>query len=177
MRSPDKKPRGDSKLDALSVDQQEKLAEWLTIENLTYAEARMRVAEEFGVTTSASALQSFYARFAAPWKYMLARGEAETFADLMDGQFDAATIKKAKQLAFDAMAHPQPDLKSAKTLLKFIGDSHKLTLAEKKLTLDDRKVKLLEAKAELADRAKIVTDDAELSDEQKLQRYKQIFGA
>lgn len=171
-----RKTRGDSKLDALPPAQQEQLAEWLTIENLTYAEARARVAEQFGVFTSLSALQSFYARFAAPWKYTRAHGEAETFAQLMEGQFDAATIKKAKQLAFDAMANPQPDLKSAKALLKIVGDSHKLTLAEKKLTLDERKVTLLEAKAALADKGKAIAGDENLTEEQKGAQLRSLFG-
>ena len=42
---------------------------------------------------------------------------------------------------------------------------------------DQRKVKLLEAKAQLADQAKAVTDDTALTDEEKLTRFKQIFGA
>ncbi len=134
-----RKTRGDSKLDALQPAQQEQLAEWLTVENITYAEARARCADQFGVSTSLSALQAFYARFAAPWKYTRARGEAETFAQLMEGQFDAATIKRAKQLAFDALANPKPDLNSAQTLLKIVGESAKLSLQERKLLLDAEK--------------------------------------
>lgn len=138
-----RKPRSDSKLDALNPEQQERLAEWLTIENLSYAAARERVREEFGVSTTASALAGFYSRFAAPWKYARARGEAESFAALMEGQFDAASIKAARQLAFSALTSPQPDLQAAKALLKIVGDSAKLTLAERKLTLDAEKFRQL----------------------------------
>ena len=49
-----KKPRGDSKLDALNGQQQALLAEWLTLENLTYEEAQKRVLENFGVSTTRS---------------------------------------------------------------------------------------------------------------------------
>ncbi|MBI5693655.1 MAG: hypothetical protein HZC55_26560 [Verrucomicrobia bacterium] len=171
-----RKPRGDSKLDALSPAQQERLAEWLTIENLTYAEALVRVREEFGVSTSRSALHGFFTRVAAPWKYAQARGEAETFAGLMEGQFDAATIKKAKQLAFDAVAGPRPDLKSARTLLKIIGDTAKQQLAERRLELDTRKVTLLEAKAALADRAKGISDNSALTPEEKAAQLRALFG-
>ncbi|MBI5770823.1 MAG: hypothetical protein HZA93_23805 [Verrucomicrobia bacterium] len=171
-----RKPRGDSKLDALAPSQKEQLAEWLTVENLTYAEARTRVAEQFGVFTTASALQSFYSRFAAPWSYARAAGDAEAFASLMEGKFEPAAIKAAKQLAFTALTSPQPDLKTAKTLFKIVGDSAKLTLAQEKISLDARKVALLEKKAAQADAASAVTSDAKLSDEEKFARYRQIFG-
>jgi hypothetical protein len=171
-----RKPRSDSKLDALSEEQHVTLAEWLTIENVSYADAKARVLDQFGVSTSVAALQSFFSRFAAPWKYARAAGEADSFADLMEGKFDAATIKKAKQLAFDAMSGPRPDLKAAKALLKIVGDSAKLSLAQEKLSLDARKVKILEAKAAQADAAKAVTSDESLTPEQQLLRYRQIFG-
>lgn len=130
-----KKPRGDSKLDALNGQQQALLAEWLTIENVTYAQAQKRVAEQFGITTTRSALCSFYSRFAAPWKFARAAGEADQFAELMEGKFDEATIKRTKQLAFEALTSPQPDIKAAKALLKIVGDSAKIELQKKTLTL------------------------------------------
>jgi hypothetical protein len=171
-----KKPRSDSKLDALPPEQQEQLAEWLTIENVSYAEARKRVRQRFGVSTSAAALQGFYSRFAAPWKYLRAKGEADQFAALMEGHFDEASIKRAKQLAFEAMTAPRPDLKAAKALLKIVGDSAKVEIARQKLTLDSRKVAVLEAKAKLADQAKDIAGDANLSDEEKAQRVRSLFG-
>lgn len=128
-----KKPRGDSKLDALNGQQQALLAEWLTIENVTYAKAQERVLAEFGLATTRSALCSFYARFAAPWKYARAAGEADQFAELMEGKFDAATIKRTKQLAFEALTSPQPDIKAAKALLKIVGDSAKIELQKQTL--------------------------------------------
>lgn len=131
--SDDKKPRGDSKLDALNGQQQALLSEWLTVENLTYAKARERVREQFGITTTRSALCSFYARVAAPWKYARAAGEADQFADLMEGKFDAATIKRTKQLAFEALTSPTPDIKAAKALLKIVGDSAKIDLQRQTL--------------------------------------------
>lgn len=171
-----RKPRGDSKLDALPLEQQELLAEWLTVENLTYAKARDRVKKQFGVSTTTSALAGFYARFAAPWRYTRAHGEAESFAALMEGKFDAASIKAAKQLAFTALTSPTPDLKSAKALLKIVGDSAKLTLQQEKLLLDARKVALLEAKAALADKAKSIVADKNLSEEEQGAELRALFG-
>ncbi len=171
-----KKPRGDSKLDALPLPQKETLSEWLTVDNLTYDEAKARVASEFGVFTTKSALCSFYSRFAAPWSYTRAAGDAEAFGALMDGKFEPAAIKKAKQLAFTALTSPQPDLKTAKTLLKIVGDSAKLDLAKEKVSLDARKVALLEAKAALADKAKGISDNEALTPEQKAAQLRSLFG-
>lgn len=171
-----KKPRSDSKLDALTREQKEQLASWLTVENLSYAKARARLLKEHGVATSPAALVSFYSRFASPWKYAQAKGEADAFAQLMEGQFDAATIKRAKQLAFEAMSGPKPDLKSAKALLKMVGDSAKVKIAEERVSLDTRKVKLLEQKAAQADAAKGIVTDTELTEEEKAQRLRSLFG-
>jgi len=171
-----RKPRSDSKLDALTPQQREQLCSWLTIENRSYAEVKALAREHFDITTSDPALVAFYSRVAAPWKYAQARGEADTFEKLMEGKFDAATIKRAKQLAFESMSGPRPDLKAAKTLLKIIGDSAKLTLAQDRLGLDARKVALLEQKAALADEAKLVAGNKNLTPDEQLSRYKQIFG-
>ena len=176
MRAKDKKPRGDSKLDGLTPEQKAQLAGWLTVENKTYEETRALVASEFGVFTSNDALRRFYSLFAVPWQYAQARNEADAFGNLMEGNFDAATIKRAKQLAFSALTEREPDVKTAKALLKIVGDSAKQTLAEKKVTLDERKVTLLEAKAALADKAKGISDNDELTPEQKAAQLRALFG-
>lgn len=170
-----KKIRGDSRLDALPPEQKEQLADWLTVDNLTYAQARDRVKAEFGVSTNVSALCSFFSRFATPRKYARSREAAEEFAELMEGNFDAATIKAAKQIAFDAMTAQRPDLKSARAVLKIVGDSQKLALAQEKLSLDARKVKLLEQKAALADQATGIEQDKTLTEEEKAQRMRALF--
>ena len=57
-----RKPRSDSVLDSLPPERREQLVRWLVDENLKYPEAVTRVWERFGVKTSVSALQKFYAR-------------------------------------------------------------------------------------------------------------------
>jgi hypothetical protein len=171
-----RKPRSDARLLSLPLEQQEQIASWLTIENLSYETVRAKIAKELGVQTSAGALHSFYSTFAAGWKYSRAKGEADAFAQLLDGRFDEATTKRVQQLAFECLAGPQPDLKAAKTLIKIVGDTHKLTLQQQRLELDARKVALLEKKAAQADEAKAVTDDSALTAEEKLARMRQIFG-
>lgn len=130
------KPRGDSKLDALTPEQKTQLAEWLTVENLTYPKAKARVLEKFGVSTTASALCSFFSRYAAPWSYAQAAGDAESFASLISGQIEPAALKRATQLAFSALTNRKPDIKAAKALFKIVGDSAKLKLATDRLALD-----------------------------------------
>lgn len=171
-----KKIRGDSKLDALPPAQKEQLADWLTIDNLTYAQARDRVLAEFGVATTTSALCSFFSRVATPRKYARSREAAEEFAQLMEGQFDEATIKAAKQIAFDAITAQHPDLKSAKAVLKIVGDARKLTIAQEKLSLDARRVSLLEQKAAQADAASKVMQDATLTPAQREAAVKEALG-
>ncbi len=170
-----KKPRGDSKLDALLPAQKEQLAEWLTVENMTYAKAKARVAKEFGVATTASALASFYSRFAAPWSYARASADAEAFASIVEGTIEPALIKRTKQLAFKALTDRKPDVKTAKALLKMIGDSAKITLQKEKLGLDARKVTLLEAKAALADKAKAIANNQALSEEEQAAQMRALF--
>lgn len=175
--TPEKKRRGGASLhNKLTPEQRAQLAEWLTLQNLTYEDALELVAQQFGVKSSVDALRRFYASFAVPWQYSQASGDAEAFGDLMEGKFDEATIKRAKQLAFVMLTEKTPNVSAAKTLLKIVGDSAKLALAEKKVALDERKVTLLEAKAALADKAKGISDNEALTPEQKAAQLRALFG-
>ena len=170
------KPRADAKLKSMPQAQQDALCEWLTVENVTYSEARKRLKAQFAVSTSLASLSDYYSSVAVPWKYARARGLADELATMSDGSFDAVTVKRLQQLLFEMSVSNRVDLRSIKTLAKIVGDSHKLTLAQSRLELDKRKVKILEAKAAQADQAKQVTEDKDLTAEEKLARYKQIFG-
>jgi hypothetical protein len=178
MTPTDKKRRGGKKslFNKLTPEQRVQLASWLTVENLTYKDARELVESQFGVSTSEDALVRFYSSFAVPWQYSQASDEAEAFGKLMEGNFDDATIRRAKQLAFSALTDRNPDVKTAKALLKIVGDSAKVDLAKERLTLDARKVALLEAKAALADRAKGIAGDSNLTEEQKGAQLRSLFG-
>jgi hypothetical protein len=52
-----------AKLDALTPAQRATLISWLTVENVTYAVAKTRVAEQFGIVTNRNGLSKFYRRF------------------------------------------------------------------------------------------------------------------
>lgn len=134
-RKPDQKPRGDSKLDALSSEQKELLSEWLTVENVTYAKARTRVAKEFGVTTTASALSSFYGSVALPWKYARDHKLAQSLSQLEEGKFQPAMRKQIERLAFQITTSNRVDVKTLKALVKMITDGEKIELQKKTLSL------------------------------------------
>lgn len=179
MTPTDKKRRGDkaSLYNRLATDERRaQVASWLTIENLTYKDARELVESQLGISTSEDALRRFYSSFAVPWQYAQASNDAESFGQLMEGNFDAATIKRAKQLAFSALTERKPDVKTAKALLKIVGDSAKHDIAKERLALDDRKVKLLEAKARKADETEGIVKDATLTPAEKEARVKAVFG-
>lgn len=173
----EKKQRGGKGLfNKLAPEQREQLAEWLTLQNVTYEDALELVEQQFGVKSSVTALRRFYASFAVSWEYSRASGDAQAFGDLMEGKFDEASIKRAKQLAFSMLTDRNPNVSAAKTLLKIVGDTAKHQLAEKRLALDERKVTLLEAKAALADKAKGISDNDELTPEQKAAQLRSLFG-
>lgn len=170
------KPRPDSVLKNLPPAQQDALFAWLTAENITYAEARKRLAEQFSVRTSPAALSAYYSSVVVPRKYAEARGLADDLAKLAEGSFDPATTKRLQQLLFEMSVSNRVDLKAIKTLAKIVGDSHKLTLAQSRLELDKRKVKILEAKAAQADEAQGIAGNKKLSSEEKERRIKAVFG-
>ena len=134
-RKPDQKPRGDSKLDALTSEQKELLAEWLTVENITYAKAKTRVADQFGVHTTPSALSSFFGSVALPWKYARDHKLAQTLADLEEGKFKPAIRKQIERLAFQLTTSNRVDVKSLKAFLKMITDGEKVELQRQTLSL------------------------------------------
>lgn len=171
-----RKPRSDSVIQSLEPAQREQVKEWLSDKNLSYKETAAKIAEEFGIKTSAGALQSWFVRFERPRQYAAAKGAADEFAALMDGQWTSATLKLAQQLAFELLSSPTPAIGAAKTLFKIIGDSAKLEIAREKVGLDARKVAVLEQRAALATAAEDIAKDAKATDEQKTERLKQVFG-
>ena len=172
-----KKPRSDSKLDSLPPKQKEEVCRWLAEENISYEEARNRVAARFGVLVSSdSTFSDFYHSVALPWKYARSRGLADEFAKAAAGNFEPAAIKRIQQLLFESAADQHVDFKALKTLAKILGDSHRQTLNTERLELDKRKVKILERKAEAFDKAKGVLENKELTEEEKAAQMRSLFG-
>lgn len=152
------------------------VASWLTVENLTYEDVHELIEKELGLTTSADALRRFYSSFAVPWQYATAAKEADAFGAEIEGNFDAPTIKRLKQLAFTLATERNPNVDALKAVTKIVGDSLKLQLASERLDLDKRKVALLEAKAQQAEAAEGIAKDAALTPTEKEARIKAVFG-
>jgi hypothetical protein len=174
-----KKPRSDAKLLSMPPHYKEALIRWLTEDNLSYAEAKARLKEEYSVNTSTGALSQFYATQCFSLRYSQAREVADTVAEemtLSPEKFDEATIALIKQKAFERAVAKDGNLDELAILAKMLHDSAKLRLKVQDQALQERRIKILEKKADMADKASAVTSDTELTDAEKLKRYKQIFG-
>lgn len=174
-----RKKRSDNKLAALNPEQKAMLRTWLVDENLSYVEARQRLIDDFNVTVSTGALTKFYATEC----FAMSQSSARAFAEQVEKQvlasdstFDRATLALIKQKAFERAVAKNGNIDELATLAGIIGDSAKLELKKKDQQLAERRIAILEKKAAQADEAKQVNGRADLSDEEKLARYKQIFG-
>ncbi len=146
MRTRNTKARGDSHLDALTPEQQAELNLWLTTGNPTYAKAVTHVRRAYGVSTNVSSVRSYYFNVALPWSYAQARGAAQEIAQLQEGSFEPAILKRLQQLAFELMTAPRTDVKTLRAFMKMLGDSRKLQLQQQTIALDARRVTVLESK-------------------------------
>lgn len=138
MKTPAKKARSDAgmKGKALTEAQKVEVARWLIDENVSYEEARARMADCFGVfVKSASTLSDFYHSFALPWKYSRAKNFAAEFAQLQKGEFKPALLKRVEQLAFELSVNQTVDIKALKAFVKMLTDSEKVELQKGNLRL------------------------------------------
>jgi hypothetical protein len=146
MATPPKprKPRGDSKLDALPPAQLAELVQGLLC-GWTYTAALDWLAVECGVAVSLSSLTPFYSRHVEPIlveRKQFAALSAKTLAKLAgeSAAFDAAAIGELKEYAYrlirDPNSNPEEARKWMATLIKAQAG-----------TRDDRKLRLLEEAA------------------------------
>jgi len=177
-----KKPRSDSKLASLTDAQRNTLRDWLAgiHGQASYDEIAARVREQFGLSTSTTALCNYYQLHVMPWELARARGVADDFAKLADGNFNEATRKRVQQLAFEVAAAPRPDIDALSALSKILGDTAKLKLQEQKLSQDARRVRLLETKAaqaamEQAKKIRAIASDPALDATRKTERVRKLL--
>lgn len=190
------KPRGDSKLEALTPEQKALLQKWLIDDNVTYSKAVQLCQKEFGLSVSLDALCRWrkalereamadralkQALARASDSAMTAQAKVNALNELKD-PFWSALMAQIGQDAFEKRMAQEapPDIQTLKDLveiasygLKVKYDSEKLAQGREKLSQADRRIKLLEAK--LSDATKIVQDTA-LSFEEKQARMKQVLG-
>lgn len=166
-----RKPRADAKLKTLPDALQERLYQELRRTSQAKVIAWLKTDHE--IETSAGALTDFFTWY--PRTQSLRH--AATFADQFVAQAsklpefagNVSELQRAAEVLFQIQAAQDRDPKLFVELMK-------ISLAKKDQELNERKVKLLEAKAALADQAKEVTDAKDLTPEEQLKRYRQIFG-
>lgn len=164
-----RKPRSDSKLDNLPEPQFMQLRDGLLKREFkSYEEALSWLATECGVSSSPSALSSFYKRHCAPLvaeRRQFAAIRAEALGDAMQDDpvnWDQAIIERTKQLTFEFLDSDEVDADSVKKLLDAIlkAQSQKLDREKFEKALEDAR-KAEEAKRKLEERR----DAGGLSDE------------
>ncbi|MDD2763477.1 MAG: hypothetical protein PHE83_05825 [Opitutaceae bacterium] len=165
------KRRGDSKLWTLPAPVQTELYALCSGEG-GYAAGREWLQRQHGLLVrSDGTFSRWWAAY--PFSLPAATDFAQTFEreltklPEMEGQADK--ISRLGQVGFEMMALRNQNLEGYAMLKKL-----RLKEAEQKLV--ERRVAILEKKAAQADAAKQVTDEPDLTPEERLQRYRQIFG-
>lgn len=139
-----RKPRGDSKLDALPQAQLDELVQGLLC-GWTYAAAMDWLQVECGVSVSISSFTPFYSRHVEPIlveRKKFAALSAKTLAKLAveSEAFDAAAIGELKEYAYRLIRDPNSDPEDARKWMETL-------IKAQSGTRDDRKLKLVEDKA------------------------------
>lgn len=145
-----KKPRSDSKLDALDVDQQRQLCEWLLTPGLSYERVKKLVFEEFQTSTSTRSLSAFYQSYVAA--YLIQRraqavGVAQELGEDLKktpGQFSAVTIAALEQKAFELANNPMVDPGAVHSVFTLLLKARDQELKGKDIEIKLRRLELLE---------------------------------
>jgi hypothetical protein len=136
-----RKPRSDSKLDNLPEPQFMQLRDGLLKREFKSYEAALSwLAVECGVSSTASALSSFYKRHCAPLvaeRRQFAAIRAEALGEAMEDDpvnWDQAIIERTKQLTFEFLDSDEVDADSVKKLLDAILKAQRQQMDREKLT-------------------------------------------
>lgn len=181
----DKKPRSDSKLDAMPGNRVMELRDKL-LSGESYQDCLNWLDLECGVESSPASLSTFYKRHC--WPIVRERRQvsvikAEAFGDAMEQDpvnWDGAIVDRTKQKLFEFLSGDGASLEDAAEALKAITQARKQEFTEviqtKRQETEERKLALLEAKAKQADDSKDVLGNDKLTPAQKQERLKGIYG-
>lgn len=169
MKPRGRKPRADSRLKTLPEKRQAEIAELCRDKALAEVVELLR---SQGLKTSSGALSTWLA-----WRHLRERLErnqtvVETLLADLKRHNPALTdqeLEAAGNQLFSALAIEQQDAGAW-------AITRRLALKQRGLELEARRVKLLEEKARKADEALSVTKATGLSAEQKMARFREIFG-
>lgn len=170
-----RKPRSDSKLDALDVDQQRQLCEWLLTPGLSYEKIKALVLEEFKTSTTAGSLSAFYQSYVAA--YLIQRraqsvGVAKEVGEEIrktPGQFSEATIDALEQKAFELANNPQVDPRSVHSVFSLLLKARDQELKKSDIDIKLRRLALIDEKAGRAktELKKLRDPNAQLTDDER----------
>lgn len=144
-----KKPRSDSKLLALSEEQQAQIAEWL-LSGMPYRQARELIEREFNIKTSFAALSRFWDDVCTPALLARRRRAVSTAEDManaaqeMPGKFDEATLDAIRQAAFNLAIQPQSSPRDVKQLFTLLLKARDQELKDKDIEIKLRRLEMLE---------------------------------
>lgn len=139
-----RKPRSDSKLDAMPPEHRARLCEWL-LSGVPYHRAKEMVKGEFKVETSLASLSAFYEKYCGA-ALIAQRQRAVSVADQIADEagknpdrFDAATIAALSQKGFELASSPGADPKEVKSIFMLLLRVNDQKLAARQLELDSEK--------------------------------------
>lgn len=174
-----RKPRSDSKLDSLDLDQQRQLCEWLLTPGLSYETVKKLVFEQFNVSTNASSLSAFYQSYCGA--YLIQRRQAAvgiaqevaSAAAATPGQWDVATVEALQVKAFELSSNPTVDPKAVNSIFALVLKARDQDLKRQDIDIKLRRLELLEASA---CQAKQTLSDPAATSAEKESRMREIFG-
>lgn len=132
---PRRRLRADARLARLTPAQRERLHTWLDRENRPYVAVVQLLLSEFGVVTSKSALGVYYRRFILPEHSEEDPELAACLAALQAGHRDPYTLYRAQVHAYQALARPDPQIRTAEKLLHYLHRARKQDLTRQRLAL------------------------------------------
>jgi hypothetical protein len=145
-----KKPRSDSKLDSLDLDQQRQLCEWMLTPGLSYEKIKKLVFEEFNVSTTGGSLSRFYQSYVSA--YLIQRrsqqvGVAKEIGEELKkrpGEFSQVTIDALEQKAFELANNPMIDPQAVKSVFSLLLKARDQELKGRDIEIKLRRLELLE---------------------------------
>jgi len=143
-----------------------------------------RLSQDFNVSCGKTALSKWYRRKAQDRlleKIVISQKKKnEVLAKYKENPADTynTLLEVAGQIAFDKAMETdgQLDAETIFNFTKLVMHGRKQAMEADHLELDKRRIALLEKKAAQADQAKGILESVELSEEQKANRMRELFG-
>ena len=162
-----KKLRADSTFARLSEEQLAQVDD-LLLSGSSYEDVRAFMAE-CGLTCSQTSVADYYHTHILPRKWARQQRLARELDAVDTTGLDDATLDAVRARAMELAITPGAEVKHIKAL-------YELVLKAQAQRLDERRVVMLEKKAAAADAAQAAMQDTALSEEERMDRVRRIFG-